>query len=381
MEGGVTVDESEALGAAPPDQGADPAVVFRHVSKSYDGRTAVVKDLNLTVNRGEFLTILGPSGSGKTSILMMLAGFEQPTSGSIVAHGEDISRLPPHRRDIGMVFQHYALFPHLTIAENLAFPLAARHRPKAEIEKRVRWALDLVCLPMLGQRKPAELSGGQQQRIALARALIYQPELVLMDEPLGALDKQLREQMQEEIRRLHRELRPTVIYVTHDQGEALTMSDRIAVFDHGRIAQLAPPRALYEAPETAFVASFIGENNRLEGDVAAVSPGGCSFRLRSGVLVTATPVGVERVGVAASLSIRPERVRRVRSAHELDNVIEAVVTDMTFFGDALRLRCLAPGIGEIVWKLQNGFEDRVPVPGETIMLGWRSADARVFPEV
>ncbi len=375
------VDEDQAVEIAPPVSEAAPAVVFQQVSKSYDGRTAVVKNLNLAVNHGEFLTILGPSGSGKTSILMMLAGFEQPTSGTIIAHGEDISRLPPHRRDIGMVFQHYALFPHLTIAENLAFPLVARHRPKAEIEERVRWALDLVCLPALGHRKPAELSGGQQQRIALARALVYQPELVLMDEPLGALDKQLREQMQEEIRRLHRDLRPTVIYVTHDQGEALTMSDRIAVFDHGRIAQLAPPRQLYEAPETAFVASFIGENNRLPGEVVAIAPGCCSFRLRSGALVAATPVGIEHVGQAASLSIRPERVRRVRSAQDLDNAIEAVVTDTTFFGDALRLRCLAQGIGEIVWKLQNGFEDRIPAPGEPILLGWRTADARVFPEV
>ena len=213
-------------------------VSFRNVQKTYDGETLIVRDLNLDIQRGEFLTLLGPSGSGKTTCLMMLAGFETPTGGEIRLDGNVINRLPPHKRNIGMVFQNYALFPHMTVLENLRFPLKARKLPAADCDAKARRALDMVQLGAFGNRYPQQLSGGQQQRIALARALVFEPQLVLMDEPLGALDKNLREQMQIEIKHIQQSLGVTVVFVTHDQSEALTMSDRIAVFDKGIIQQI-----------------------------------------------------------------------------------------------------------------------------------------------
>src|SRR3954447_14784624 len=218
---------------------SEPIVRFAAVCKTYDGLTRVVDGLDLDIERGEFLTLLGPSGSGKTTTLMMLAGFETPTEGEIVLEGKPLSRLPPHRRAIGMVFQNYALFPHMSVADNIAFPLTVRGIARDEIARRVERALDMVQLPAFGERRPAQLSGGQQQRVAVARALVFEPKLVLMDEPLGALDKQLREQMQYEIKHIHESLGVTVVYVTHDQGEALTMSNRIAVFNDGVIQQLS----------------------------------------------------------------------------------------------------------------------------------------------
>ena len=252
-------------------QAHDPFVSFKGVQKSYDGESLVVKNLNLDIAAGEFLTMLGPSGSGKTTCLMMLAGFETATHGDIELGGRPINNIPPHKRGIGMVFQNYALFPHMTVGENLAFPLNVRNMPKAEVEEKVRSVLDMVQMKTFIDRKPAQLSGGQQQRVALARALVFSPELVLMDEPLGALDKQLREHMQYEIKHIHENLGVTVVYVTHDQSEALTMSNRIAVFDDGVIQQLADPVTLYEKPENSFVAQFIGENNQMVGTVASVS--------------------------------------------------------------------------------------------------------------
>ena len=251
-----------------PDK-ADFLVKFESVQKSYDGEILVVKDLNLEVARGEFLTMLGPSGSGKTTVLMMLAGFEPATHGEIYLDGQPINNVAPHKRGIGMVFQNYALFPHMTVFENLAFPLQVRHMAKAEIEAKVQRALDMVRLGAFGNRRPGQLSGGQQQRVAVARALVFEPTLVLMDEPLGALDKNLREEMQYEIKHIHEHLGVTMVYVTHDQSEALTMSNRIAVFEDGVIQQLASPDELYERPQNAFVAQFIGENNKLDGQVSA----------------------------------------------------------------------------------------------------------------
>ena len=238
------------------DRGA--SVRFDSVQKSYDGETLVVKDLNLDIKKGEFLTMLGPSGSGKTTCLMMLAGFEPATFGEIFLNDRPINNVPPHKRGVGMVFQNYALFPHMTVAENLAFPLQVRNMGKAEQAEKVKRALEMVELPEFGSRRPAQLSGGQQQRVAVARALVFEPDLVLMDEPLGALDKQLREQMQYEIKHIHENLGVTVVYVTHDQTEALTMSDRVAVFNDGVIQQLSSPDSLYETPQNSFVAQFIG---------------------------------------------------------------------------------------------------------------------------
>src|SRR5690625_829122 len=236
---------------------------FKHVQKTYDQKTLVVRDFNLGVDKGEFVTLLGPSGSGKTTILMMLAGFEHSSSGQILLQGQPIQKTPPYARNIGVVFQNYALFPHLNVAQNLAYPLRLRGLARQEIKQRVQEFLALVELQNYGNRRPNELSGGQRQRVALARALIFSPSLVLMDEPLGALDKNLRAQMQFEITRLHQRLGFTVIYVTHDQNEALTMSDRIAVFNDGVVQQYDTPAQLYERPANAFVASFIGENNLL----------------------------------------------------------------------------------------------------------------------
>ena len=267
-------------------------VKFADVQKSYDGETLVVKSLNLDIARGEFLTLLGPSGSGKTTTLLMLAGFEVPTYGGILLDGRSIDRMPPHKRDIGMVFQNYALFPHMTVEENLAFPLQVRKVAKAEIETRVKRALEMVQLGPFGKRRPNQLSGGQQQRVALARALVFDPKLVLMDEPLGALDKQLREQMQLEIKHIHKNVGVTVVYVTHDQSEALTMSDRIAVFNDGAIQQLATPEDLYERPENAFVAQFIGENNRFRGKVTAMNGTTCQVTIEGGAGVKALAVNV-----------------------------------------------------------------------------------------
>jgi len=225
----------------------------------------VVRNLNLEIAPGEFLTLLGPSGSGKTTVLMMLAGFETPTSGEIFVDGRAYSALPAHKRDIGVVFQSYALFPHMSVGENVAFPLSVRGCDPQEIKRRVASALEMVRLPNFSERKPTQLSGGQQQRVALARALVYSPKIILMDEPLGALDRQLREEMQFEIKSIHERVGVTVVYVTHDQDEALTMSDRIAIFNRGVIEQIADPKTLYDNPENAFVATFIGDSNLLGG--------------------------------------------------------------------------------------------------------------------
>ncbi len=285
----------------------DPLVSFRDIQKSYDGVNLIVKSLDLDISRGEFLTLLGPSGSGKTTCLMMLAGFETPTHGDILLNGQRLNNVPPHKRNIGMVFQSYALFPHLTVNENVGYPLSVRKLSKHEIADKVRNALRMVQLESLGGRYPAQLSGGQQQRIALARALVFEPQLVLMDEPLGALDKQLREHMQMEIKHLHQQLGVTVVYVTHDQSEALTMSDRVAVFNHGIIQQIDSPEKLYEEPCNAFVANFIGENNSLSGTVSAIDGSTCTVQLKIGEEVIAQAINVSDIGKPASLSIRPER--------------------------------------------------------------------------
>ena len=357
----------------------DEYVAFDHVQKSYDGETLVVKDLNIAIGRGEFLTMLGPSGSGKTTSLMMLAGFETATCGEIRLDGRPINQVPPHRRGIGMVFQNYALFPHMTVGENLAFPLEVRGISKTEREAKIMRALDMVQMGAFAARRPAQLSGGQQQRIALARALVFDPALVLMDEPLGALDKQLREHMQFEIKHLHESLGITVVYVTHDQGEALTMSDRVAVFNDGRIQQLAPPADLYERPENSFVAGFIGENNKLPGTIEELSEGKAIVRLETGELIDATPVNVREKGQRTQVSIRPERVefqpaRMPEGAHTL----EAEVLEVIYMGDTLRTRMRVSASEDFVMKLRNSLDQARLVPGARIRIGWHPQDARAL---
>jgi len=341
-----------------------PRVRFRDVVKTYDGVTAVVKRLDLDVAAGEFLTLLGPSGSGKTTTLMMLAGFEVPTSGTIAIDGQPVNALPPHRRDIGMVFQNYALFPHMTVAENVAFPLSVRKISRAEQKQRVDRALDMVKLGPMGGRRPAQLSGGQQQRVALARALVFAPRIVLMDEPLGALDKNLREHMQLEIKHLHEELGLTVVYVTHDQSEALTMSDRIAVFNDGVIQQLDAPAMLYGRPANSFVANFIGENNSLPGTVEQLQDGYALVRLATGEAVVASAVAVDRVGAATALGIRPERLWLEPAGAE---GLQATVLEQIYHGDHVRLRIAAGGSDQVMVKLRYG-EVEVPQPGAQVTL-------------
>ena len=273
------------------------------------GSVTAVGGVSLEVGAGEFVSLLGPSGSGKTTLLMMLAGFEQPDAGRITVGARDITRVAPNKRDIAMVFQRYALFPHMTVADNIAFPLRMRRMGRAERDERVRRVLAMVKLDAQAGRKPAELSGGQQQRVALARAIVFEPPVILMDEPLGALDKKLRQHMQTELRQLQRRLGATVIYVTHDQEEALTMSDRVAVMNAGRLVQLGPPRELYDRPADAFVADFLGEMNLLAGTVETAGAGsGCTVRTAGGTAACSVAGPGFSAGAAVRLAVRPEHV-------------------------------------------------------------------------
>ncbi|SLN58260.1 Spermidine/putrescine import ATP-binding protein PotA [Roseivivax jejudonensis] len=357
---------------------SDAFVAFERVQKSYDGETLVVKDLNLAMPKGEFLTMLGPSGSGKTTCLMMLAGFETATHGEIKLDGKPINNIPPHKRGIGMVFQNYALFPHMTVAENLSFPLEVRGMAKSEREQKVKRALEMVQMGAFGGRRPAQLSGGQQQRIALARALVFEAELVLMDEPLGALDKQLREHMQFEIKRIADDLGITVVYVTHDQTEALTMSDRVAVFDDGRIQQLAPPDELYEAPQNSFVAQFIGENNTLEGVIEEIGGNRCTVKLDSGDVIDAMPVNVSQKGERTRVSIRPERVEFNPELGPDAHTLTAEVREFIYMGDVFRTRLSVAGHDEFIVKTRNRADQKRLSPGETIQIGWLPEDCRAL---
>ena len=352
----------------PPAHDA-PHVTFRNVQKTYDGENLIVRDLNLDIRRGEFLTLLGPSGSGKTTCLMMLAGFETPTAGEIRLDDQVINRLPPHKRNIGMVFQNYALFPHMTVRENLRFPLAIRKLPAAEIDKKVTRALDMVQLGAFGDRYPQQMSGGQQQRVALARALVFGPELVLMDEPLGALDKQLREHMQFEIKHIQQNLGITVVFVTHDQSEALTMSDRIAVFDQGIIQQLADPATLYEKPANNFVANFIGENNALEGTVEAVEGQTCQVKLDNGQRVTATVGNPASKGARTVVSVRPECIQLNVQSLGCANRLGGYVREITYLGDHIRVRVDLAGRKEIVVKAPAAQHKHRFDPGDAIHVG------------
>ena len=368
--------ERRRLDQAPPLT-PETMVAFERVQKTYDGRILVVEDLNLTVRRGEFLTMLGPSGSGKTTTLMMLGGFEQPTSGRILLEGQAVERLPPERRDIGFVFQNYALFPHMTVAENVGFPLRYRGIRGAEAARRTAEALAMVKLGGLGERRPAQLSGGQQQRVALARAMVFNPKLILMDEPLGALDKQLREHMQVEIRKIQQSLGITMVYVTHDQSEALTMSDRIAVFHEGRIQQLSDPVTLYDQPENRFVAGFIGDNNTLACEFLGVENGFGVVRLADGSRLLTTGAAASP-GSGVTVSLRPERLGLENGARQgAENRIPARVLDRTFLGDRVRLTLEAFGDAPLVASLPAAEGAAVP-PGGAVMLACRAADCRLL---
>ncbi len=352
---------------------------FQEVEKTYDGKVLVVKRLNLDVEEGEFLTMLGPSGSGKTTCLMMLAGFETVTHGDITLRGKSISRIPPHKRGIGMVFQNYALFPHMTIRENLAFPLQIRKLPVSEIDKKINHALDMVQLQEFVTRYPAQLSGGQQQRVAVARALVFQPDLILMDEPLGALDKNLREQMQYELKHIHERLGVTVVYVTHDQSEALTMSNRVAVFNDGIVQQLASPSELYEKPQNAFVAQFIGENNRLKGMVDSIEDGICSVSIGESKVI-AKAVLTEK-NKETTLSLRPERITILAddaSADCMDNCFTATMKEQIYLGDHIRFRFALLGSEDFIIKVPNNGDYSYLNIDDTVKIGWQKENCHAL---
>jgi putative spermidine/putrescine transport system ATP-binding protein len=352
-------------------------VKFEQVDKSYDGEVLVVKDLNLDIAEGEFLTLLGPSGSGKTTTLMMLAGFETPTNGEIYLNSNPISSIPPYKRGIGMVFQNYALFPHLSVYENLAFPLKVRKMDNVEIEDRIQKTLSMVSLSEFGNRMPAQLSGGQQQRVAVARALVFDPAVVLMDEPLGALDKNLRESMQYELKSIHEKLGVTVVYVTHDQGEALTMSNRIAVFNDGNVQQLSTPSELYESPVNSFVAQFIGENNTFSGTVKEINNEKATVQTESGEMITANPIAVSSVGEKTTVSLRPERVI-INPESNIENQFDCQVKEIIYHGDHTRLRVSLLKNDDFILKIPNSEKKSEISTGTSIKLGWSSSDCRAL---
>jgi spermidine/putrescine ABC transporter ATP-binding subunit len=350
------------------------SVAFRDLEKSYD-RVAAVAGISLDIRAGEFLTLLGPSGSGKTTTLMMIAGFEIPTAGDIAIDGQSVIAMPPYRRNIGMVFQNYALFPHLTVAENIGFPLKQRGVSKDERAKLIGEALELVHLPGYGGRYPRQLSGGQQQRVALARAIVFKPRLLLMDEPLGALDKQLRENLQLEMRRLHADLGITFIYVTHDQEEALTMSDRIAVMNDGLVAQVGRPEDLYDRPDNRFVASFIGESNFLPAIVRGLEDG-IVVAEYEGALIRAVCPSQPVAGDKVMVTTRPERLRFADTwgSNAPLNRLTVTVTEAVFAGERCRYMLEAGDGTSVVLKEPSSAAIRRRAVGERVEIAWSVAD-------
>ncbi len=345
------------------------AVRLEGLAKSYEA-TAAVRGVSLEIGAGEFFTLLGPSGSGKTTVLMAIAGFIPLTAGEIYIGGEPVTHLPPYRRSVGMVFQSYALFPHMTVAENIGFPLKMRRMPREEIRRRVGWALGLIRLEGHEGRYPRQLSGGQQQRVALARALVFEPAVLLMDEPLGALDRKLRAEMQLEIRKIHEALGLTVIYVTHDQEEALTMSDRIAVMNAGRIEQVGTPQELYERPARRFVADFLGESNVFQGIVETVRPDAVVVRLPSGALMVAAPIHGLRGGEPVIASIRPERLAVDEAAAGLDNVSEGTLKKAVYLGESSKYLVELPGGEALTVRVQNQLGARLLEEMKPVLVGW-----------
>ncbi|SRR5579871_514348 len=361
---------------SPRTRSRGAAVRVENLSKRF-GDVVAVAGVNLYIGAGEFLTLLGPSGSGKTTTLLMLAGFQEPTSGDILFDDRVVTRMPPYRRDIGMVFQNYALFPHMTVFDNISYPLRVRRLPQAETKRLVGEALELVHLPGLEHRYPAQLSGGQQQRVALARALVYNPLVLLMDEPLGALDKKLREAMQIEIKRIQRETNATVVYVTHDQEEALVMSDRIAVMNHGSVQQITTPKELYETPTNRFVADFVGEVNFLSGTVRAVDGELCTVELKGGLVVRASAPTHCKADQPVAVAVRPERM--ALGPCGASNALEALVEDHIYLGESMKYRVRLANGEQVVVKVP-GRQPAAFVVGSRTAVGWAPTDARILEQ-
>ena len=374
---------------APAGTGRGLQVSISNVRRDY-GAVVAVDDVSLDIGAGEFVSLLGPSGSGKTTLLMILAGFEQPQAGSITIGGRDVTRVAPNKRDIAMVFQKYALFPHMSVAENIAFPLLMRNVDKNERASKVAKALEMVKLGGYGTRKPAELSGGQQQRVALARAIVFDPPVILMDEPLGALDKKLRQHMQIELKQLQRRLGATVIYVTHDQEEALTMSDRVAVLNHGKLMQYGPPRELYDLPADAFVADFLGEMNFIDGTVTAIDGGTCTVALAGGLVSAPAMAGLAN-GSAVRLAIRPEFIELLPAGAIAAGAATAIngggsgragiagtLAEVIFNGAIVVMVVELPD-GAMVTASLNAHTAPDLAPGRTVTVTWPASAARLFP--
>jgi spermidine/putrescine ABC transporter ATP-binding subunit len=353
-------------------------LTLTRLTKLYPGTTAV-DAIDLEVGSGEFVTLLGPSGSGKTTTLMMVAGFTPPSDGEIAIDDRSITGMAPEHRNIGVVFQNYALFPHMNVFENVAFPLKMRRQPKAEIRDKVERALDMVHLAGLAERLPRQLSGGQQQRVALARALVFDPGLLLMDEPLGALDRNLREQMKLEIKRIHKDVGVTVLYVTHDQEEALTMSDRVALMNRGRIEQLGSAEDLYERPANRFVAEFIGESNLLEGRVETAD-GGAAFVAGSGARLPAAPgPRAARPGGPCTLMVRPEKIAIGPAGGDPADGLAGTVEEVVYVGEFTRYRVRVTREVVVGVKTANTHETFRAKPGDPVRLRWAAADAYLVP--
>jgi len=365
-----------------PEHDSAPIVELRGVTKRY-GEHAALLNFSLEIRRGEFLTLLGPSGSGKTTILRLIAGFEQPQSGQIFIEGRDASTSPPYHRNVNTVFQHYALFPHLTVAENVSFGLERKKTPLAEMRERVKAVLDLVELPGKEDRYPSQLSGGEKQRVALARAVVLEPAVLLLDEPLGALDEKLRKQMQVELKRLHERLKITFIFVTHDQAEALVMSDRIAVLGRGRLEQVGSPEEIYERPRTRFVAEFMGVENFFEAKLAGQELSAFRFETNSGLILWAGSANGAAIGSAATLAVRPEALRISASQFETEslNQLAGEIVEALYEGGSERwVVQLATGERLVARRVsapetQNeGFRR-----GNKVCVSWNPAQTLVFP--
>ena len=355
--------------AAVERETAAPLVLMRQITKRF-GLLTAVDAIDLDVFRGELISLLGPSGSGKTTTLMMVAGHQLPDSGLIEIEGRNVTAVPAHLRDIGMVFQHYALFPHLTVGQNIAFPLRMRNMPKPAMADKVRSVLDLVRLRGMEERYPKHLSGGQRQRVALARALVFNPSILLMDEPLSALDKKLREEMQFEIKRIQKSLQITTLYVTHDQHEALLLSDRIAVFDKGRIAQIGAPQEIYNRPRTRFVADFLGEMSFLKGQLVDVAGESCRIAIAPGIVFTGLLTnGTGRA--AMTIGIRPETVFiGDKTVHPEMNRVEGIVETLDHYGEGFRIRVKLPGDQYLMAKQPNTGITQPPAIGDNVSLSW-----------
>jgi putative spermidine/putrescine transport system ATP-binding protein len=337
------------------------------------GAAPVVHGISLDIAPGEFLSLLGPSGSGKTTTMMSIAGFVENMSGRILVNGERVDALPPHKREVGVVFQHLALFPHMSVADNIAFPLRLRGINRTDIQRRVAEALDLVHMSGFGERLPAQLSGGQQQRVAFARAIIFNPKVLLLDEPLAALDKKLRENMQRELRLLHERLGITIVHVTHDQVEAMAVSDRIVVMHDGRIAQSGTPDELYNAPANAFVADFIGESTFLQGQVTEILDGGGVVTTTGGLACRIASLPAVAVGHRVQLMLRPESIVLGTAGEALPNGCAGTVREMTFQGDRLRCEVALNAVEALSVSLPNGVVRNDVQLGQVVTVGWQAA--------